>query len=101
MDQIGLTAKGFVVVGWAVDEKGYFPNALIVKLAVDSFEVELGDPLHRPDVEDHLGLSQADYGYSFEFIAPEVKSIADLFDKGFSVEFLSGEKLNISSKLKK
>lgn len=86
-------------MGWAIDEKGRFPEILTVNLAMDSFDVKLGTPISRPDVEDYLGLSQADFGYSFEFSFAEVKSVEDLLGQGFSVEFLSGEKLQLSGKL--
>lgn len=100
IDHIGVTTQGFLVVGWALDRSGRFPERLKVSVGKASFWVELGKPLPRPDVEDHLGLSRGDLGYSFELLSFDSKDVTELLRQSFSVRFSSGEELVLSKKLK-
>ena len=83
VDEVALVGGQLQVRGWAVAADGYLPRRLTVALPSGEVEVKDFQKQLRPDVQSHLGLPHALYGYRFSIPAPQVSALSELH--GFAI----------------
>jgi SAM-dependent methyltransferase len=82
------TAKGFVdrialedgvvrIRGWVVSASAHPPSAVVVRFGGKRRDTDTFENQSRPDVQKHLGLGHADFGFSATVRAPEVAALEE------------------------
>jgi len=78
VDRIALEDGVLRIRGWVVGAAASPPSAVTVRLGGKRYEVDTFERQSRPDVQKHLGLEHAEFGFNATVHAPDVAALGDL-----------------------
>ncbi|GAB3307800.1 class I SAM-dependent methyltransferase [Luteimonas notoginsengisoli] len=99
VDNVHVGQDRLVVRGWALEADGQLPKQLVIGVGAERTFVTVDDVQDRKDVQRHLQLPHAKFGYTIELRLPGVASLVELGKLGFSVTLPSGRPLRIAQKV--
>lgn len=97
VDNIELADGVLRLRGWAVDDKGEFPDCLEVRLCKKTHLIRRFSRETRPDVQRHLALGHALFGYNLVLDVPGIENVTALAaDFRVSIPIGRGKPLRLS-----
>lgn len=98
VDELQVEAGKLFVRGWAVDETGSLPDALVLRVngqdhPIDSFERQA-----RPDVQRHLRLDHSQVGYCVRLHVPGLRTVADI-ESDFALFVPGGASVRLTARV--
>jgi ABC-type polysaccharide/polyol phosphate transport system ATPase subunit len=84
VEKVTVERGAAIVQGWCVSNTGMVPSGLVLETGGGRYAVASIERYARPDVMNHLGLSDSQCGFRAHFEVPNLISLADL-GQGFNV----------------